>query len=193
MTLTRTLAWLAIALLAVVTAYGHGFFSGHEKGSEEQFTAAQNREQAVSLRHALALGAANARHRSAEAQLRDTAASAVQSLQRALTHEKSQNDRLLADVRAGAIRMSIPVASCGRQAGATGAGGDSAIAARDRHEARAELAPQTLGDLVAIATDGNAAIHQLNGCIDRYDEVRNRLNALRLPLAHPLTDDAQAQ
>lgn len=84
------------------------------------------------------------------------------------THAKTDRDRYNDDVRSGAVRLSIPVAS-----GHCAASADSAAAAGHRHQARAELDAATAAALDAIAGDGDDATRQLNACIDAYNTVRN--------------------
>lgn len=84
------------------------------------------------------------------------------------THAKTERDHFHADVRSGAVRLSIPVAS-----GHCAASADSAAAASDRHQARAELDPATAAALDAIAGDGDDATRQLNACIDAYNTLRD--------------------
>ncbi|QKY08000.1 lysis system i-spanin subunit Rz [Janthinobacterium lividum] len=86
-------------------------------------------------------------------------------------HAQTDRDRFMADVRSGAIRLSIPVAG---HCPDTGAGtADSAAAGTNRHQARAELEPATAAALDAIASDGDDATRQLNACIDAYNLIRN--------------------
>ena len=84
------------------------------------------------------------------------------------THAKTERDRFNDDVRSGAVRLSIPVASS--QCAATA---DSTAAAGSQQQARAELDPATAAALDAIAGDGDDATRQLNACIDAYNTVRN--------------------
>ena len=84
------------------------------------------------------------------------------------THAKTERDSFSLDVRSGAVRLSIPIAS-----GHCAAIADTAAAADDRHQARAELDPATAAALDAIAGDGDDATRQLNACIDAYNTVRN--------------------
>jgi prophage endopeptidase len=84
------------------------------------------------------------------------------------SHAKTERDRFNNDVRSGAVRLSIPVAS-----GQCAATADSAPAAGHRHEARAELDPATAAALDAIAGEGDDATRQLNACIDAYNLVRD--------------------
>ena len=84
------------------------------------------------------------------------------------THAKTERDRFNADVRSGAVRLSIPLAS-----GQCAATADSTAAASDQHQTRAELDPATAAALDAIAGDGDDATRQLNACIDAYNLVRD--------------------
>ncbi len=176
-----------LMLAAVALAFWMGSLLGQAMGGTEQQLVAAQRERNVSDQHATALAAANARNRAAEASLRVDLAKQAKTFKRSLDDEKAHKDRLLYGLRYGAVRLSVPVLGAGAgQACGAHTDGDPGAAGGDRHEARAELAPQAAADLVGIAHDGNAAIHQLNACIDRYTAVRARFNAL-LP-AH-----AQAQ
>ena len=84
------------------------------------------------------------------------------------THAKTERDRFNADVRSGAVRLSIPVAR-----GQCATTADSTAVAGDQHQARAELDAATAAALDAIAGDGDDATRQLNACIDAYNTVRD--------------------
>ena len=84
------------------------------------------------------------------------------------TYAKTERDRFNDDVRSGAVRLSIPIAS-----GECAATADPTAAAGDRHQTRAELDPATAAALDAIAGDGDDATRQLNACIDAYNTVRD--------------------
>ena len=84
------------------------------------------------------------------------------------THAKTDRDRFNADVRSGAVRLSIPVAS-----GQCTATADTTATASDQRQTRAELDPATAAALDAIAGDGDDATRQLNACIDAYNLVRD--------------------
>lgn len=92
-------------------------------------------------------------------------------LQQDQDHAKTERDRFNAEVRSGAVRMSIPIA--GGQCTTVADPGNTAAAASDRHQARAELDSATAADLDAIAGDGDDAARQLNACIDAYNTVRD--------------------
>lgn len=74
---------------------------------------------------------------------------------------KATIDSLRADVRRGAERLSVAVASC--QAGDTGTG---------HSEARAELLPEAADRIVGIIGEADDAVRDLNECIDKYNAVR---------------------
>lgn len=78
------------------------------------------------------------------------------------------NDLYHDALRAGRVRVFVPVRPADPVDPAT-----PGIPA----ETRAELDPEVAVRLDRIANDGDAAILDLNLCIDRYNEVRNRLNA----------------
>ena len=85
---------------------------------------------------------------------------------------KLEKDRVLAGLRSGGIRLSVPTASSCRYPEAI----NPSFTRGDRHEARAELATEAAATLVSIAADGDEAIRQLNACIDAYNEVRAKFN-----------------
>lgn len=84
-------------------------------------------------------------------------------------HAKAQIDRLNADVRAGAVRLSIAVkpGACSRAAS-----GDTASAASPVTEARAELSGEAAQFLVGFAGSCDATASQMNAVIDAYEAVR---------------------
>lgn len=95
---------------------------------------------------------------------------------------KQENSRRLADVRSGTVRLSIPSKAATCSASSPG-NADSAPVA-EHQEARTELDQATAESLVAITDEGDAAIRDLNACVDRYNTARRYLTALR-------PDDAQ--
>lgn len=83
-------------------------------------------------------------------------------------HEKERKDAesKIADLRrrvqSGAVRMSVNATACTvSQNPGTGL-----------TETRAELDRQAADDLIAIAADGDAAIRELNLCIDKYNALK---------------------
>lgn len=92
-------------------------------------------------------------------------------LQQDQDHAKTERDRFNADVRNGAVRVSIPVA--GGQCAAVTDSVHTTAAGGDWRQARAELDPATAAALDAIAGDGDDVTRQLNACIDAYNTVRD--------------------
>lgn len=87
---------------------------------------------------------------------------------------KRSTETLVADIRAGRVRLSVPVQAPGAAHGHQGSGAGGAGAGPG--QAFAELDPAAGASLVAIAADGDAAILDLNTCIDAYASVRRRVN-----------------
>ncbi len=76
-------------------------------------------------------------------------------------------ERLDADLRSGALRLSI------RTTAQTG--GNHSTAAGPV-QARADIDPEDAADLVRITDDGDNAIRDLNACIDGYNKVMHQAN-----------------
>lgn len=76
---------------------------------------------------------------------------------------------LNAALLAGELRLSIPAPS---QPGAASTGTGAP-------EARTELDRATSASLVAITADGDAAIRDLNQCVDSYNALKEKLNGNR--------------
>lgn len=87
-------------------------------------------------------------------------------LQAKYEEEKKNAESKIADlrlrVRSGTVRLSVPARGCavpGNPGAATG-------------KTRAELDGKTADDLISIAADGDAAIRELNLCIDQYKALQ---------------------
>jgi prophage endopeptidase len=152
------------------------------------------REDAVRLqwqteRTANARAVANAIERTldAERELGDVLAARDQQHRKEMEHVTSERDQLAEQLRTGAVRVSVPALTRSRACPATGAA-DPAPAS-PAAEARAELDPAFATAVARITSDGDSAIVDLNACIDRYNDVRARSNALT---SETRTDDAQA-
>ena len=76
-------------------------------------------------------------------------------------------DRLDADLRSGALRLSVRTT--------TQPGGDHSAAAGPV-QARADIDPADAAALVRITEDGDNAIRDLNTCIDGYAQVMRQAN-----------------
>ena len=81
---------------------------------------------------------------------------------------------LLARIDRGTARLSIPV----RTAHGLSCSGRAADAAGKTY---AGLDPETARRILSVGNDGDAAIRELNQCIDQYRAVAERLDALRKP------------
>lgn len=161
---------LIVAMAAVLTyalrmAYKHGVDTGQAKvqlqwdADREELTKAANRDLQALLNHtnmlADKLHAQEVTHRQEK------------------THAQAEMDRLRAAVRAGTVRLSVPTTGAACPGSTTP--GDAPAASRPA-QARADFDPATADALVAITSDGDNAIRDLNACIDRYNTVRQSLN-----------------
>lgn len=84
-------------------------------------------------------------------------------------HAQSENERLRQRVLTGALRLSVPASApaCAPQL-ASGNLPPAPLTAGGPAPTRAELDPAAAADLLAIAHDGDAAIRDLNACIERH-------------------------
>lgn len=120
------------------------------------------RIEATEAEHAQAIQKAEQEARAKE-QAWQTAHNELQSK---YEEEKKNAESKIADLRrrvqSGAVRMSVNATACTvSQNPGTGA-----------VETRAELDGKTADNLIAIAADGDAAIRELNLCIDKYNELK---------------------
>lgn len=118
--------------------------------------------EATAAEHAKAIQEAEKKAREKEQEWQ----ASQNELQAKYEEEKKDAEFKIADLRrrvqSGAVRMSVPATSCtvSKNPG-TGI-----------RETRAELDGQAADDLITIAADGDAAIRELNLCIDKYNELR---------------------
>lgn len=148
-------------ILGFVLALIGAFFTGHHKGYAE----AEAEQQAEIAR-------LNAQAREVEHVMTSKVNDLSTKLQKANSDAKIEiikRDTAIAD---GTLRLSIPTKS--PLCAATGS-----TPASDNTEARAELEPAFAQALVAITDDGDAAIRQLNACIDAFDAVREQINGAK--------------
>ncbi len=143
-------------LLGALVALLLTFWAGHHKG----YTLA-------TLEHQSEVGKLNEQARNREQADAAKISDLAYQLEKANKDADAQINKLRRDLRTGAQRLSVPVVNvCAAESPATPSG--------DRVETRAELDPKAADDLVAIAQEGDAAIRQLNACIDAYNEVRQK-------------------
>lgn len=141
-----TVAWFAGATRAAATCQA-------EQSAATARTAAEHARQVESYRRA-------------EHALRGQLDAATEYHQQELARLERSTIDLAARLRAGAVRVSLPAASCTVEAAAAA---DPGLGDRT---ARAELAPETALALDRIAADGDAAIVDLNLCLAAYEAAR---------------------
>lgn len=118
--------------------------------------------EATATEHAQALKRAEQ-----EARAKEQAWQAAHNdLQSKYEEEKKDAESKIADLRRrvqpGAVRMSVNATACAVSTN-TGTG---AV------QTRAELDGKTANDLISISADGDAAIRELNLCIDKYNSLK---------------------
>lgn len=153
--------WLLLgALVVAIFAHGHHQFGLGEKLERAKWVARENTE----------LLAANAKIKSLKDKYRQqeqdaaTAIAVISSqYQRELNHVKTDKDRVIADLRVGAYRLRIPVASPLNTCGSLAAYAAPATGGRDG-EARAELSGAAAEFLVGLASEADEVVHQLDAC-----------------------------
>lgn len=162
-------AMAAVVLVAVALAFAGGTWWGglRERGNTQ---AAQRAAAAGAKAQATALAAGRA---GLQTTLGETLASITTQLQTEQTHAQAENDAYQRGLRAGTVRVSVPVvpATCGPTGGAADHAGTGP------EQARAQLEPAAAADLDAVAGDGDNAIRDLNACIDKYAAVKRTMDA----------------
>ncbi|UXY16731.1 lysis protein [Chitiniphilus purpureus] len=152
---TVGLRWLLLAGLAAAL-FGYAWLRGAASVRDDWERADLQRN----LQDARALATAHEQARRIERAAADREAAAERTYQESLTYEKARHDRLLADARRGALRLSVPVRTidaCPMPDAAAGTGG------RDG-EARAELSDEAAGFLVGLAYEADTVVRQLAAC-----------------------------
>lgn len=151
--------WMALIAL-LVASYLTGDYNASIKYKVK--------EAAANIAAKATLDDATDRVRETERYMSQNLASIADQHKKDLKDEIIKRTRFIADVRSGAIRLSIPVIA----GSADSASADPAVASGNRHQARAELTHEAGITLAAIADDGDDAIRQLNSCIDAYAVAR---------------------
>lgn len=140
--------WVLVGVLSVVIS---SYFYGHHAAYVEQ-------EAEVARLNLI--------ERSKEKQMQELVDTHAYELRKANENAKNQVTKLQSDIASGELRLSIatrPVQTCSDSTSASG-----------NTETRAELDPEASKSLVAITSDGDSAIRQLNACIDIYNQVRSK-------------------
>lgn len=152
--------WLAGMLLVTLA-----FFAGEweaQRSCTERLNAADGlaREQ-------LHLATSKAKQDTAQLTTQHQAVDAVHLQE--IHDAKNTIDTLRADVRSGAVSLSIATR-------ALRAGAASPNTGTGYIETRSELMPEAAIELIDIAADGDDAVRDLNACIAKYDAVRRTVN-----------------
>lgn len=168
--LLNQLVLAALVLVALALAFTLGDWQGAAR-ERANAKSAQASAQAAAQARATAL---NAGRHGLQTTLGEALSSIDIHLQTEQNHAKNESDAYQRGLRAGTVRVSVPVvpASC------VGPIGDAAEhAAPGAEQARADIDPAAAADLDAIAGDGDDAIRDLNACIDKYAAVKRTLDA----------------
>ena len=107
----------------------------------------------------------NGEARAKEVELGQKLARATSQLKQAKNDIKTKQASINARIDAGELRLPSP---CGVQASSDASNGNQTNGA--------ESDRQAIKDIVAIVADGDAAITQLNTCINTYNQVRQTVN-----------------
>lgn len=158
---------LGLSTLALNTAYNRGHTAGTDKVLAEWKNADLARTEATNKDFAALIDRSN--------RLQDQLDTKESRHHQEQTRAQAEIDRLHAAVRTGTVRMSVPTigAACPASPGLH----QDASPATGPATARTELDPATADALVTITADGDTAIRDLNACIERYDTVRQAVNA----------------
>lgn len=85
--------------------------------------------------------------------------------QEQLHHVKSQKDSVIADLRAGAVRLRVPVTPASASPACSGIPGEAFASARGRDgETRADLSAEAAEFLVGLASEADEVVQQLSAC-----------------------------
>lgn len=147
--------YVLLGLILVIFGSASG---GYIKGKRDE-----------SARVQIEIAEANDKARQTEQNMGIVAQTYAQTLRKTQDVAKAKEIQLRTSIATGERRLFIPVQTkC-----PVPAASNTAPAAGDSSEARAELDRKTADDLVAIAAEGDAAIRKLNACIDTYEKMRS--------------------
>lgn len=155
-------AWVALVLALVSTGITY-----------TQLQAERLAHAETKLAWSQATLAAQELARETEATLKAKAQDLQTQLAKEAENAKKNHDRLVAELRAGTQRMSIP-ATCPAPTGQVDT--HTGFTARVTEPQRAELDPEAAATLVALAAEGDVAIRERNACITQYNQVRQLMS-----------------
>jgi prophage endopeptidase len=167
--------------LLLVAAIGGVLWWSHHTGVDAGRNAVLADWSAERARAAQAAAATTDQALRDSAALGETLQRLIADNQKAKTRDDQALSALLADVRAGAVRLSIPTArpAATADAGLPGAAAAAPVAART------DIAPEAAAALVAIATDGDDAIRDLGTCLDAYGLAQARMSDAQTQAPRP--------
>ncbi|MCG9052339.1 lysis protein [Laribacter hongkongensis] len=142
---------MLLCLVLLAGAWWHGHRTG-AAGVQADWNADQARMTAQLLVQEQAARAAEQQHAKALAAI-------DAQYQKNERHAQRENNRLRAQLRAGTVRLSVPVA-----AGSCNLPADSSTSGSRDATPRAELSAEAADDLVALADDADAVVRQLTAC-----------------------------
>jgi hypothetical protein len=166
--------WLSIVIWTAAVA-----FVAHDRGERQATKEAERKELKASNDALEAKIRIDAETREKERRLVRLLDNRYDKYHQEEIDEKARADRLIADLRANARRMSIPVsyAPC-----AAGSAADPGVAGGSGQEGRADLTPGAGEFLVRLAERGDVAIRKHAEVVDRYELMRKECsNAEREP------------
>lgn len=150
------------ALLALLYFYGNHQFSQGEEAEKIRWMAREN----IQLRAANEeISQLNTQAREQERQHAEAVATISSQFQEQLQHVKSQKDSVIADLRAGAVRLRIPVTAPSTSAACSGIPAEAFASAIGRDgETRADLSVEAAEFLVGLASEADEVVQQLSSC-----------------------------
>ena len=143
--------WVIIGVIATFIGV---YFYGHHAGYQQRV----DEDQAEIIR-------LNGEARAKEVELNQKIAVAITALRKAKDDIKTKQSSINDRVDSGELRLP---SSCPVQSSADTSPGDGGKGS--------ESDRQAIKDIVSITTDGDSAIKDLNACISKYNEVRDRFN-----------------
>lgn len=168
--------WLAVVLWTAVVAGG-----SYMKGSHDAESAAKLREAAITQQAKAEQHAEDLKTLQLERTMRAAMQERYDAYQEEQRRAKMETDALIADLRAGRRRLSIPArAHCPASAGA-----NPTAAGRTGEEGRAELDHDTSRALIALTDRGDDAIRKHAAVVDLYEAARKACARQIDPENHP--------
>ena len=140
-------------VLAVLSSFGAGYYSGEQNEYERQ---------------QIEIARLNQQARETEQRMGEVAQTYAQTLRKANNVAKAKETKLRTDIASGERKLFISTkTTCPVSASA------DSPAPSGNTETRAELDPRIAQSLVDLTSRGDQAIRSLNTCIDQYEQMRS--------------------